>query len=62
MPETGRQRAIIVAASLALFGATLALLIYTEPVAPRFWFAVAITTVIASAGTLLSRRCFSQAS
>ena len=50
------QRVIAVTAALALLGATLVLLFCTEPIAVRFWFAVAVTAAIVSFVTLLSRR------
>jgi phosphoglycerol transferase MdoB-like AlkP superfamily enzyme len=56
MPDAGRRQVVTVASALALLGATLALLIYTEPMASRFWFAVAVTVAMASAVAFLSRR------
>ena len=56
MPEAGTRRVIAVASALALLGATLVLLFCTEPIAVRFWFAVAVTAGIVSFVTLLSRR------
>ena len=56
MPEAGTRRVIAVASALALLGATLILLFCTEPIAVRFWFAVAVTAGIVSFVTLLSRR------
>jgi hypothetical protein len=40
----------------ALLGATFVLLFCAEPIAVRFWFAVAVTAGIVSFVTLLSRR------
>lgn len=56
MPVGGKRRVIIVASALTLLGATLSLLIYTEPIAARFWFALAVTAAVTSAIALLSRR------
>ena len=56
MPGAGTQRVIAVTSALALLGATFVLLFCTEPIAVRFWFAVAVTVGIASFVTLLSRR------
>ena len=56
MPVGGKRRVIIVASALTLLGATLILLVYTEPIAARFWFALAVTAAIFSAIALLTRR------
>lgn len=56
MPVGGKRRVIIVASALTLLGATLALLVYTEPIASRLWFALAVTAAISSAIALLTRR------
>lgn len=56
MPDAGTRQVITVVGVLALLGATFALLIHTEPMASRFWFAVAVTTAIAAIVTFLSRR------
>jgi len=56
MPVGGKRRVIIVASVLTLLGATLTLLIYTEPIASRFWFALAVTAGFTSAVALLTRR------
>jgi hypothetical protein len=56
MPEAGTRRVIAVAIALAQLSATLALLFFTEPIAVRLWFAVAVTAGIVSFVTLLSRR------
>ena len=58
MPVAGTRQVVTVTSALALLGATLALLIYTEPIAARFWFAVTVTAAIACATALLSRRVF----
>ena len=55
MPDAGRRQVVTVTSALALVGATLALLICTEPMASRFWFAVAVTTAIVAAVAFLSR-------
>ena len=56
MPVAGTRRVIALASVLALLGATFVLLLCTEPIAVRFWFAVAVTASIVSLVTLLSRR------
>jgi hypothetical protein len=56
MPVVGRRQVITVASALTLLGAALALLISTEPIVTRFWFALAVTAAITSALALLSRR------
>ena len=56
MPGAGTRRVIAVASALALLGVTLVLLICTEQIAVRFWFAVAVTAAIVSFVALLSRR------
>jgi phosphoglycerol transferase MdoB-like AlkP superfamily enzyme len=56
MPVGGKRRVIIVASALTLLGATLTLLIYTESIAARFWFALAVTAAVTSAIALLTRR------
>jgi phosphoglycerol transferase MdoB-like AlkP superfamily enzyme len=52
MPGAWTQRVI----ALALLGGAFLLLLSTEPIAVRFWFAVAVTASIVSLITLLSRR------
>jgi phosphoglycerol transferase MdoB-like AlkP superfamily enzyme len=54
MPGAGTWR--VIAGALALLGATFVLLFCAEPIAVRFWFAVAVTAGIVSFVTLLSRR------
>jgi hypothetical protein len=56
MPVGGKRQVIIVASALTLLSGTLTLLIYTEPIAARFWFALAVTAAITSAIALLTRR------
>jgi sulfatase-like protein len=56
MPGASARRVIAVASALALLGATLALLFCTEPIAPRFWFAIAVTAAILALVTFLTRR------
>ena len=56
MPGVGTRRVIAVASALALLGATLVLLISTEPIAARFWFAIAVTAAFAALVTFLTRR------
>ena len=56
MPEAGTRHVIAVTSALALLGTTLILLFCTEPIAVRFWFALAVTAGIISFVTLLSRR------
>jgi hypothetical protein len=55
MPGATTRRVIAIASAFALLG-TFVLLYCTEPIAVRFWFAVAVTVGIASFFTLLSRR------
>ena len=50
------QRVVAVTAALALLGAILVLLSCTEPIAPRFWFAIAVTAAFAAVVTFLTRR------
>jgi phosphoglycerol transferase MdoB-like AlkP superfamily enzyme len=50
------QRVVAVTAALALLGAILVLLSCTEPIAPRFWFAIAVTAAFAALVTFLTRR------
>ena len=50
------QRVVAVTAALALLGAILVLLSCTEPIVPRFWFAIAVTAAFASLVTFLTRR------
>ena len=50
------QRVVAVTAALALLGAILVLLFCTEPIAPRFWFAIAVTAAFAALVTFLTRR------
>jgi phosphoglycerol transferase MdoB-like AlkP superfamily enzyme len=47
---------VVVTAALALLGAILVLLACTEPIAPRFWFAIAVTAAFAALVTFLTRR------
>jgi phosphoglycerol transferase MdoB-like AlkP superfamily enzyme len=56
MPRASMQRVAAMASALALLGVTFVLLFCTEPIAVRFWFAVAVTAGIVSFVTLLSRR------
>jgi hypothetical protein len=56
MPGAGKRRVIAVTSALTLLGATLLLLFCTEPIAVRFWFAVAVTAAMVSFVTFLSRR------
>ena len=56
MPEAGTRHLVAVTSALALLGTTLILLFCTEPIAVRFWFALAVTAGIISFVTLLSRR------
>ena len=56
MPNAGMRQVITVISALALLGSTLALLIYSEPMASRLWFAVAVTAAIVCAVAFLSRR------
>ena len=56
MPEAGTRHVVAVTSALALLGTTLILLFCTEPIAVRFWFALAVTAGIISFVTLLSRR------
>jgi hypothetical protein len=56
MPEAGTRQVVVITCALALLGATLVLLFCTEPIAVRFWFAVAVTGATVSFVTLLSRR------
>jgi hypothetical protein len=56
MPEAGTRHVVAVTSGLALLGTTLILLFCTEPIAVRFWFALAVTAGIISFVTLLSRR------
>src|SRR4029453_7540585 len=56
MPGATTQRVAAIASALAPLGVTFVLLFCTEPIAVRFWFAVAVTAGIASFVTLLSRR------
>ena len=55
MPEAG-TRYIVATGALVLLSAISILLFCTEPIAARFWFAVAVTVAIASFVSLLSRR------
>jgi phosphoglycerol transferase MdoB-like AlkP superfamily enzyme len=50
------QRVLAVTAALALLGAILVLLFCTEPIATRFWFAIAVTAAFAALVTFLTRR------
>ena len=56
MPGARTQRVIAVASAFALLAATLVLLFRTEPIAPRFWFAIAVTAALVSLVTFLTRR------
>ena len=56
MPTGRMQRVVAVTAALALLGAILVLLFCTEPIAPRFWFAIAVTAAFAALVTFLTRR------
>jgi hypothetical protein len=48
MSAAGKRRVIVVSSALMLLGATLLLLICTEPIAVRFWFAIAVTAAMVS--------------
>ena len=50
------QRVVAVTAALALLGAILVLLSCTEPISPRFWFAIAVTAAFVALVTFLTRR------
>ena len=56
MPGARTQRVVAVASAFALLVATLILLFRTEPIASRFWFAIAVTAAIASLLVFLTRR------
>ena len=56
MPGVRTRRGIAVASALALLAATLVLLFCTEPIAARFWFAVAVTAAFVFLTTFLTRR------
>jgi phosphoglycerol transferase MdoB-like AlkP superfamily enzyme len=56
MPNAGMRQVITVIGALALLGSTLALLIFSEPMASRLWFAVAVTAAMVCAVAFLSRR------
>jgi phosphoglycerol transferase MdoB-like AlkP superfamily enzyme len=56
MPVGRIRQVITVLSAIALLGATLALLLYTEPIASRLWFTLAVTFAIASALAFLTRR------
>ena len=56
MPGARIQRVIAVASAIALLVATVVLLFRTEPIAARFWFAIAVTVAIASLVVFLTRR------
>src|SRR5215831_12374469 len=56
MPATGTRRVISATSALVLLGTISILLFFTEPIAARFGFAVAVTVAITSFVSLLSRR------
>ena len=56
MPGARTQRVIAVTSAFALLAATLVLLFRTEPIAVRFWFAIAVTAALVSLVTFLTRR------
>ena len=56
MPGARTQRVIAVTSAFTLLSATLVLLFRTETIAPRFWFAIAVTAAIASLLVFLTRR------
>src|SRR5215472_12621614 len=56
MPKAGTRQVISATSALVLLGTISILLFCTEPIAVRFWFAVAVTAGIVSLVTLLSRR------
>jgi phosphoglycerol transferase MdoB-like AlkP superfamily enzyme len=56
MPDAKYERIAAIAGAFSLLGTTFTLLFCTELIAPRFWFAVAVTTGIVCFLTLLSRR------
>src|SRR5215472_9197031 len=56
MPKAGTRQVISATSALVLLGTISILLFCTEPIAARFWFAVAVTAGIVSFITLLSRR------
>src|SRR5262249_25033393 len=63
MPGAGTRQVVAITSALALLGAALGLLFCTEPVAVRFWFALAVMVGIVSffrvsiAATALCKRC-----
>jgi phosphoglycerol transferase MdoB-like AlkP superfamily enzyme len=56
MPAAGKRQIAAAMGAMALFIAAFALLLYSEPVPERLYFALATTTVIAAFVALLSRR------
>jgi phosphoglycerol transferase MdoB-like AlkP superfamily enzyme len=56
MPKARGRWIFSIAIALALLCATLVLLFFTEPIAVRFWFAVAVTAGMAFFLTVLSQR------
>src|SRR5438093_1611298 len=56
MPDAGTRQVVAITTALALLGAVLGLLFCTEPIAVRFWFALAVTVGIVSFIAFLSRR------
>jgi hypothetical protein len=56
MPESRGRWIASIAIALAFLGMALAVLFFTEPIAVRLWFAVAITAGIVFFVTVLSRR------
>jgi Sulfatase len=56
MPAAGTRQVISATSALVLLGTISILLFFTEPIAARFGFAVAVTVAITSFVSLLSRR------
>src|SRR5262245_8893013 len=56
MPAAGTRQVISATSALILLGTRSILLFFTEPIAARFGFAVAVTVAITSFVSLLSRR------
>src|SRR5262245_4948239 len=56
MPSVVTRHIIAVMSTLTSLSAMLALLFWTEPITPRFWFAVGVTAAMVSSFTLLSQR------
>src|SRR5262249_5352264 len=56
MPVAGIRQVVTIVATFALLGVTFGLLWYSEPIAVRCWFAIAVTAAFAALLMLLSRR------